>query len=131
MANIIETIGDLIAAEGISSLAGSTNRVFLYEMPPTLDYGVLLVPVPNSFRIRHDTPGYLSGAFMVVVRHNDLESALSLGDELRAAINKRNVDTTDFFIQQMVPMEVPYAFPRSEGDKYEVLVAGEIWYSEK
>ena len=128
---IIEAIADLIDAAAIPGLTGSTNRVFVYSMPSDTDYGVLVIPVPESFVIREYTPGYLSGEFMVVIRHESIEESIDMATLIAAAIDVSNSQSAAYDIKRCRPTNLPFPFPRSEGDNYEALVQGVIHFAEK
>lgn len=128
---IIEAVVGLIKAASIVELSGSVNKVFQYEMPHATDIGVLVIPVLESFLTREDTPGYFTGEFLVVVRHNSIEKAINLSKLVASSIDLYGVSTADYNIRRVRPLNLPFPFPRSVGDKYEVMIQSAIAFSEK
>lgn len=108
-----------------------TEPVYIYHMPETISFGVLLLHNLNGSRLDPSLPGYKKGKFQAIVRSGDFESGYALAERVMAIFKVVKRETHEgAFIHFIQPLHDPVAFPASKGDFVEFSVNYETTYVE-
>jgi hypothetical protein len=132
---IYDDIADVLAAATLPDI-DSASQIFVYSMPADVSVGILLAPIPNTFYVNDEMPGYYRGEFLVVVRHKTQEQAQTLAEAISGrpsapgALDTKEYQGNGRFIKRMKATTLPHAFPRSDGDFYEFLIQAFIVFTE-
>ncbi len=117
----LEAVGEILANEGIA-IPGST--LYIYNMPETMQSGVLLIDDPDTpTEIDEYIPKLRKSDFRAIVRGGDYQTAMALANQVRIALDKYNhMATNGLKFLRLKPTYDPIAYPVAESDVVEVSV---------
>jgi len=114
-----EPLADYLDGQGIVT-KGQT--LFIHYMPQTIKIGALMLGKLTGTPIDPELPGYYKTGFRIIVRHQDIVDGLAMANQIKDALNMRNVELPGMSIRYIVPKHEPVLFPISEGDHLEISI---------
>lgn len=120
----LEGIVEILEA---SDVAKAGESLFINFMP-TDRYGVLLRDPFGGTPIDHELPGMRETYFMLIVRHNDPNTAKALMAAAMEALTLQLVEQGGMHINYMRPRTDPLMYQPSIGDNIEMITNIDVSY---
>lgn len=116
---ILDAIADMIIAQaGVPA-----GEVFIQHMPAAATTGVLLLIELPGLDVDAELPGKHKGRFQVVVRGTDYKATEERAQVVSDALaTQRRIAAGDWLFDWIVPQNLPFPFPRTEGNVQEFSV---------
>lgn len=114
-------LAELLEGEGFGSIG---TNIFINNVPFEVTEAIMVRPPMSGFRIDQELPGYFKSTFCVVLRTaGDLglleDKALEVSESL--TMYEQDIGT-EFHINYMRPLQLPYSYPITKGELVECKV---------
>jgi Bacteriophage minor capsid protein len=114
-------LAELLESEGYGSIG---TNIYINNVPFEITEAIMVRPPMNGFKIDQELPGYFKSTFCVVLRSaGDVglleDKALEISTSL--AMRERDIGT-EFHVNYMRPLQLPYTYPITKGELVECKV---------
>ena len=125
----LESIAERL--EGLSLGILRTQSIFIHSMPAENTLGVILREDYVGTAINNEMPGYVKGAFQLIVRAGNYVDALALSKNINTRLRQEGGVLPGISkLNYIRPTMEPYIFPRSPAGLWEASVKWECCYVE-
>jgi|SaaInlStandDraft_7_1057024.scaffolds.fasta_scaffold36118_4 hypothetical protein len=99
---------------------GTVGRdIFLYNMPDSINVGILFTSSLSGTKIDHELPNYRKRNFQIIVRSDNYVDGLAISESIMGVLDFANTDVDNYFVKFVRPRTEPVVYPVSEGDYIE------------
>lgn len=119
----LEIIFNHLEAKG---LGAEGSDLFLHNMPPHVETGILIKENLNGTMINHELPGYYRTSFKVIARSSNYTAASDLMNEVSRALSFKDKTLEGTYFQFVRPMTRPLSYRVSDSNNFEVAVQFEV-----
>lgn len=107
---------------GLGYTTGYNKDIFVYQMPETVQTGILLKDAALGTLIDHELPQYYQTEFQCIVRSKEHADGEAKADAVSTAMTILNQTIGTLNVKYIRPRHVPMVFPVSNGDYLEWLI---------
>ena len=121
----LENVAEYLREQGYGTIG---IDLFAHRMPEEVNVGVLLTSPLTGVMIDHEMPGYYKSNFLMVIRHREIDTGLSLAETLSNVLSLQEQKLGDVVVNFIRPRFKPVVFPSSQGDNFEASVGFDASY---